>query len=312
MDRSGRMPTVAAMTVLWPFRSRAALARAYARPQSRFATVGGVHLHYLDEGPADGPVVVVLPAQWTSFAQYDDWAPALTDRYRVLRIDLPGQGLSGRIPSSDYSMAMYQQLLTGLLDQIGVDRFFLVGTSFSGTVAFRHAAVAGDRLLGLVLANASGMPRLPGHPNPGSTPPTAWLRRLEPYFRPKAYFRWKLDELMQDKARITPERVRQYRDMNNAPGRIGEAAARARTYRSGDPLPVLAAITAPVLVQWSTHATYLPAVDADRFEAALTSAAVRKIIYPGVGHLIIEDAPVATSRDVRLFLDAVMSGRPIV
>jgi pimeloyl-ACP methyl ester carboxylesterase len=273
--------------------------------------VDGVRLHYLDEGPAEGPVVVALSAQWASFAQYDDWAPALTDRYHVLRLDLPGHGLSGRIASGDYSIAAYIRLTIGLLDQLGIARLFLVGTSFSGAAAFRYAAVAGDRLLGLVLANSSGLPRLPGGAAPNAAPPTRWLRWLEPYWRPKAYFRWKLDQLLQDKSRITPQRVREYRDMNNAPGRIAEAAARLKAYRAEDPAPVLAAITAPVLIQWSTHATYLPAVDADRFEAALTQAATRKIIYSGVGHLIIEDAPEATGRDVRLFLDAVMSGRPL-
>ncbi len=289
-------------------RQRALHAR-YARPASRFLAVDGVRLHVLDEGPRDGPVVVALSAQWASFTQYDAWAPALVDRYRVLRLDLPGHGLSGPIPSGDYSIAAYERLMLGALDQLAVDRFFLVGTSFSGAVAFRYAARPDSRLLGLVLANASGLPRLPGGPAPGSPPPNPWLRRLEPWWRPRAYFRWKLDQMLRDKRRITPARVREYADFNNSRRRIAEAAARARAYRAGDPLPALAAIAAPVLIQWSTHATYLPAVDADRFEAALTGAPTRKILYPDVGHLIIEDAPEATGRDVRAFADDVLAGR---
>ena len=281
----------------------------YARPASCFVEVQGVRLHVLDEGPRDGVVVVALSAQWASFSMWDDWAPALTDRYRVLRIDLPGQGLSGAIASGDYSIEAYERLMLGVLDQFSVDRFFLVGTSFSGVVAFRYAAHAGERLLGLVLANASGLPRPAGGPSPNAPPPRLWLRLLADRWRPRAYFRWKLDEMLRDKRRITPARVREYAHFNNSRRRIAEAQARVRGYRSGDPLPVLAAITVPVLIQWSTHSPYLPATDADRFEAALTGTHARKIIYPDIGHLIIEDAPQATGRDVRAFVDAVLAGQ---
>ena len=281
----------------------------YARPASRFVTVDDARLHVLDEGPPDAVAVVALSAQWANFSMWDGWAPALFDRYRVLRIDLPGQGLSGPIPSGDYSIDAYERLMLGVLDQLKVGRFFLVGTSFSGVVAFRYAAHAGERLLGLVLANASGLPRPAGGPSPNAPPPSLWLRILAEPWRPRAYFRWKLEEMLRDRRRVTPARVREYTHFNNSRRRIAEAQARVRSYRSGDPLPTLAAITAPVLIQWSTHSAYLPVADAGRFEAALTGAAVRKIIYPDVGHLIIEDAPEATGRDVRAFVDAVLAGR---
>lgn len=280
----------------------------YRRPTSRFVDVEGVRLHVLDEGPPDAVAVVALSSQWASFSMWDGWAPALTDRYRVVRIDLPGQGLSGPIVSGDYSIETYERLMLGVLDQLGIDRFFLVGTSFSGVVAFRYAAHAGERLLGLVLANASGLPRQPGSPSPNAPPPRLWLRLLADRWRPRAYFRWKLDEMLRDKSRITAARVREYAHFNNSRRRIDEAKARVRSYRSGDPLPVLAAITVPVLIQWSTHSAYLPVADADRFEAALAGTSVRKIVYPDVGHLIIEDAPEATGRDVRAFIDAALAG----
>ncbi len=288
----------------WPryFLSRKALEKTYARPRSRFDTVRGVRLHALDEGPADGPVVVTLPAQWTGFSQWDDWAPLMTDRYRVIRLDLPGHGLSDRMDMNDYSIDAYVRLLAAWADQIGLDRFFLVGTSFSGAVAFKYAAQAGDRLRGLILANASGMPR--GAPPPNPPPPGLILPLIWKHVRPPAFIRWKLGQVIQDQSRITPARLREYTEMNNARGRIREAAARMRDYRSGDPLPILAEITAPTLVQWATHTTYLPTVEADKFVAALVKARPRKIIYPGVGHLIIEDAPVATGRDARAIYDA--------
>ena len=292
----------------WLRPSLRTLEKRYARPASRFIPAGGVRLHALDEGPCEGPPVVALSAQWTSFMQWDRWAPQLTDRYRVLRLDLPGHGLSGPMADGDYSMDAYRRLLAEVLDRLEIQSAFLVGTSFSGPIAFGHAASAPDRVRGLVLANASGLPRAADGPKPTTPPPSPVLRLLERHWRPPAYFRWKLDELLQDKSLITRRRVAEYAAMNNAPGRIGEVAARLRAYAPGDPFSVLAAIVCPVLIQWSTRGTYLSTKDAGRFEQALVQASTRTVIYPGVGHLIIEDAPEATGRDARRFLDAVMDG----
>lgn len=286
--------------------SHAMLERRYARPHSRFITVEGVRMHVLDEGPKDGPAVVVLSSQWASISQWDGWADVFRDRYRFVRIELPGQGLTGPVPSGDHSLEHYRDLMLGALDQLRVDRFVLAGSSFSGALAFRYAGEPGTRVSALILANASGLPRTPGAgAAPNAPPPSGWLRAASPYWRGRAFFRWKLSQMLRNPARITPALVREYADFNTRRGRIAEAAARAAAYRAGDPFPILAAIQAPTLIQWSTHATYLPVSDAERFSQAITGAPVAVRIYRDVGHLIIQDAPEATGRDARAFVDAV-------
>ena len=287
---------------MWPAVSQSTLEARYKRPASRFARVENVSMHFLDEGPSDGPVVVMSSAQWACFSQWDSWMPALADHYRVIRIDLPGHGLTGEIPSGAYSVEMYERLLLGTLDAIGIDRFALIGTSFSGTIAFRYAAKPENRLTGLVLANASGLPRLPGKgPNEASP---QWLHRvLMPYVRTRGFMRWKLGSLILNHDVITPALVREFTDMNNRRNRLKEAQARAATYKVGDPQSLLAQITVPTLVLGSTGSTYLAASDADRYEAWLTAAPVRKVVYPNVGHLIAFDAGSAAAADVRTFLD---------
>jgi hypothetical protein len=63
--------------------------------------VKGETWHYLDGGPGNGEVVLLLHGfggdkdNWTRFARY------LTDRYRVVAVDLPGFGESARKPGWD-------------------------------------------------------------------------------------------------------------------------------------------------------------------------------------------------------------------
>lgn len=287
--------------------SQTTLERRYRRPTSRFVVVDGVRLHCLDEGIADGPAVVMTPAQWMCFSQWDAWVPLFAERYRVIRIDLPGHGLAGPIPDGDYSFARYERLLIGALDALGVDRFALIGTSFGGTVAFRYAARADNRLWALVLANASGLPRA-GGASPGEPPPRRLHRILLPYYRTRGFIAWKLRTLVHDDGKLTPALIRECADMNNRKGRLREAQARAAAYRVGDPETVLGRVTVPTLVQGSTRSTYLGADDAARFAAWLTRAPVRTRVYPGVGHLIALDGGETVAQDARDFLDDVLAG----
>ena len=284
--------------------SQATLERRYATPASRFIDLAGTRLHYTDHGPSDGPAIVLLPAQWASFTLWKGWLPFLTERYRVLCVDLPGHGLAGPMANGDYSMEAYEHLLELFINALGLERFFLVGTSFSGVVAFRFAAKANDRLLGLVLTCSSGMPRAPGATQKPNEPPPQFLyRTLMPYYRLRGFMAWKLAVLIKDPARITLALIDEFTDFNNRKGRLRESQRRAAAYAAGDPKAVLAHIHVPALIQWPTGSSYLSAHEADLFEEWLGSAVKEKIIYPNTGHLLALDAPTTTGQDARRFFD---------
>jgi pimeloyl-ACP methyl ester carboxylesterase len=60
-------------------------------------TEGG-RVHYRDEGNADGPAVVMVHGSCGGSGQWGRLAKALSDRFRVVRIDLPGMGESYEMP----------------------------------------------------------------------------------------------------------------------------------------------------------------------------------------------------------------------
>jgi pimeloyl-ACP methyl ester carboxylesterase len=269
----------------------------YATPASRFATIAGVRLHWIDEGPARPPLtIVLLPSQWVGARQAERWAAALRDTYRVIRLDLPGQGLAGPFADGDYTMPRHAALLATWLAQVVTGRYLLVGTSLSGTIAVLHAATQPAALAGLVLANASGLPRPGGaavFPPAGGAP------------RDEAFFRARLAGLLKSPHALTDALVAETAALDRLPGRCDEANARGRAFTSDATLPALAEIDVPVLLQWSTDSTYLPATMANRFAAALTRTASTIHVHPGVGHLIIIDAPQATAAQARQFAQGI-------
>ena len=66
-------------------------------------TVAGTTLHVRDDGPKDAPAVILLHGFGSSLHTFEPWAEALKADYRVVRLDLPGSGLSPPDPTGDYT-----------------------------------------------------------------------------------------------------------------------------------------------------------------------------------------------------------------
>ena len=94
----------AALTTVWAARQGlltaddAELRARYALPQSRFVTLDGQQIHYVDEGR--GRVVLLLQGSDGSLRMWEDWARILRTDYRVIRFDRPPMGLSSPVASS--------------------------------------------------------------------------------------------------------------------------------------------------------------------------------------------------------------------
>jgi len=104
----------------------------------------------LTEPTAPTILLVHGMGHWTQ-AAWDFVAAALAGTHRVIAFDLPGFGDSEK-PNIAYSLAFYTATLRGLVENLQLDRFALVGHSLGGLIAAAYAAAhpAQVRLLGLI------------------------------------------------------------------------------------------------------------------------------------------------------------------
>jgi 3-oxoadipate enol-lactonase len=116
-------------------------------------------LHNTADGPADAPVLVLGPSLGTDTALFDAQVAAFADRFRVVRVDLPGHGRS-RDPDGTVTIA---GLADGVLAAVdGVDRFHYAGVSLGGAIGQWLGVHHPDRLLSLtVMATAAQFPDPP-------------------------------------------------------------------------------------------------------------------------------------------------------
>lgn len=97
----------------------------------------------------DGPAVVLLHAGVADRTMWSELLPVLADAgHRAIALDLPGHGDSGGAGHSP------QDAVVETLEALRVDRAVLVGNSFGGAVALIVAAIAPERVSGLVLVSA--------------------------------------------------------------------------------------------------------------------------------------------------------------
>lgn len=286
---------------LWlhaPDKSRAVLEPIYAPAPSGFVLVGGIRFHVRDTGPRDAPVVILLHGFGASLHTWEAWARTLSADRRVIRLDLPGFGLTGADPTGDYSDARAVTLLAGLMDRLAVPRASLVGNSMGGRIAWKFALALPERVDRLVLISPDGFAS-PGmaYGQKASVPVVA---RLLPYFLPTAMLRANLAPSYADPARLTDGTVVRYRDMLLAPGVRHAILARTGQVVLEDPVPLLGHLKAPTLVLWGEKDGMIPFSNAADYLAAIPNATL--VSLPDLGHVPHEEAPAVSLSPVRAFL----------
>src|ERR1700689_4151640 len=125
-----------------------------ARPCSSMSDAGGGLTGSLT-GPDGLPVLVLGNSLGTSRMVWDRQVPALGERFRLLRYELPGHG-GAASPQGPIGVGDLGAGVLALLDRHGIERVAYCGISLGGMVGMWLAANAPDRIgaLGLVCTSA--------------------------------------------------------------------------------------------------------------------------------------------------------------
>ena len=97
---------------------------------------GELRMHYLDEGPPDGEIILCLHGQPTWSFLYRHMVPILNAAgYRVIAPDFIGFGRSDKpLQRSDYTYANHVSWLASLVDQLGLRNITLVCQDWGGLI----------------------------------------------------------------------------------------------------------------------------------------------------------------------------------
>ena len=131
--------------------------------QSNYMQIGDYRIHYLDEGPAVAPPVLLIHGEPTWSYLFRKMIPILTAAgHRVIAPDLVGFGKSDKPASeSDYSYQMQVDVMVELAQRLNLSQATFFGQDWGGLVGLRVVAAEPDRFARVVVSN-TGMPAASG------------------------------------------------------------------------------------------------------------------------------------------------------
>ncbi|MGO9776526.1 MAG: alpha/beta fold hydrolase [Terracidiphilus sp.] len=240
--------------------------------ESRSIQVAGHRVHYLAEGPAAGPPVVLVHGLGGRAEDWRKLAPYLTKAgFRVYLPDLPGYGRSEQPSDFSYSVHDEAEVVVGFLDALGLKQVDLGGWSMGGWIVQQVASEHPERVWRLMLFDAAGLYEIPD-----------WDTRL---FTPTTP-----DELNQLDALLMPHPPK-------VPGFVARDILRLSNknawviHRSVDAMltgydatdMLLPRLKMPVLLVWGAEDRVTPLSQGERMHRLVQHSELD--VFPGCGHL---------------------------
>lgn len=227
--------------------------------------------------------------------------------YHPYAIDLPGHGLAQKGPDIPGTVPEYARFARRMLDDIGADEVYLVGTSLGGHICATAACDMADRVAGLVLVGTVGI-----------TPIGAERRQRTQSIVGETSWEavgGKLRVVLHDEALATEELHSEEFRINNSPG-AAESFERVAAYFGndldddavGDRLAA-AAGAFPVLIVWGREDVGFPLELGEAAHAKLPGS--RLAVMDGAAHAPYYERPEAFNQIVTDFLAGRLGGTPI-
>ena len=277
------------------------LENKYYPSGSKTLDIGGQQIRYRDEG--QGPVLVLIHGVCASLHTWDGWAEELADDFRVIRLDLPGFGLSPLADPDIYERQRAVAFIDQMVQALGLERFSLAGNSLGGYLSWIYAYAHPEKVEKLILVDSAGFQlKMPWMLKFASTWPFSMFSR---HMMPRFMMADAVEQVYGDPERIAPGVRERYFELAMRPGGKSDYVEifkmLGRKFSQPDVSDGIAEISVPTLVMWGDKDTWIPYPEqVENWRQAIPRAML--IIYQGAGHIPMEEMPVETARDAREFL----------
>ena len=179
----------------------------YTDEDSQWFAYKGLRVHYKDKG--EGEPILLLHGVMSSLHTWDDWAKELEKTHRVIRMDLPGFGLTGPLPPEiEYDKDAFISFLHSFSVSLELEQFALAGNSLGGYMSAHYAATFPNRISKLILLDPIAYPQDVPWIIRTATMPGIW--QISKKVVPPWLVSLNVEEVYGDKTRIKPEHMERY------------------------------------------------------------------------------------------------------
>lgn len=286
----------------------------YPYTPQRFEVRPGLSMSYLDEGPRDGEVVVMLHGNPSWSYYWRNLVAGLSDRYRCIVPDHIGMGLSDKPDDDRYEYTLQSRVddVAALLKHLGITGpITLAVHDWGGMIGFGWALSHAEQVKRLVITNTAAFPLPKAKPMPWQlslgrdSKFGAFIIRAFNAFSAGASYLGVEKAMPADvrRAYVSPfdswaNRISTLRFMQDIPLAPGDKAW-ALVEQAGQRLPEFA--DRPAFLGWGLKDFVFDKHFLAGFRAALPQAQVHA--YDDAGHYVLEDKAAELVPLIRTFLD---------
>jgi pimeloyl-ACP methyl ester carboxylesterase len=276
----------------------------YADRASRYADIGGMRVHYKDEGKRNGPALLLVHGSSSTMKTWDAMVPLLRRDYRVIRYDIPGMGLSSDVPDAAIGVVEPADIAAGLLDQLGVKRATVIGVSSGGTLGSFLAAKRPDLVARLIISNAPSDPVDTSHMVPTPEWAKAQADAKASGFQNQFFWDQFLSYFAGDGRRIDAATRTHFYDFGRRTPHKNFIAMIAKVADAPKARAAMAAVKVPTLLIWGSRDQLLPPSAGRTLRDYLTGTDAAIVYMPDVGHFPPIETPARFTKIARAWMEA--------
>lgn len=269
----------------------------FINSESHFLEYKNMKVHYRDEG--QGEAIVLIHGTGASLHTWDYWVNGLKNNYRVIRLDLPGFGLTGPHSERNYSIEEYVNTVDALLEYLEIKSCVIVGNSLGGGISWNYVVKHSDKVQKLVLIDSSSFKIGDGIGifSIAQNPITAFIGKR---FTPKFLIKMSLKQVYFDDNKVDSDLVNYYHKMLLRAGNRQAMIDRISQINEYD-TEKLKNIEIPVLIMWGAADKWIPLEVGYRLKNILKKS--KLVVYQNAGHVPMEEIPSETLQTFIEFID---------
>lgn len=274
----------------------------YVLPNSKFINWNGTEIHYTESG--SGFPILMIHGFGGSNRDFILLDSMVHDKYRVIRVDLPGFGLSDfpkqTEENPDY-IKVYDDYFTFLLDTLHLDSCYVMGNSLGGLMSWNLAVKHPSVVKKLVLFNSAGydMAEVIKSAN-AKVFKYGIVQLLLQKGIPKFFTKRGMQRVFYNKSLLTVDREQRINDFWNRKGNMQQILNMASSDKFLDQ-NLIKQIACPTLIVWGKQDKVVHPKYAERFHSDIMKS--RVIMYDSCGHVPMLERPKDVARDVQKFMN---------
>jgi pimeloyl-ACP methyl ester carboxylesterase len=273
----------------------------YEKPNSRYMEIDGVKMHYTIDGK--GPPVLLLHGVLASLHTWDAWVPLLAETFTVVRVDIPGFGLSDSFHDDDkYTPEYAVEFMEKARKRLGYDKMHVVGNSLGGFLAWYYAVKYPEHVDKLLLIDPASYPQdLPFIIGLGANPLFGGIAQMT---TPRFIVKRNLRKVYGNPDAVSDETIDRYHNLLLHEGHKHAMVQYCRVlekYAETEELVQhIPEIKSKTMLMWGEKDRWVPPELIERWRNDLPNLEVRT--YAEGGHIPMEELGEETARDAFGFL----------